>query len=156
MKLRQVIQNLSWAGEITNTTVVEWIDEHRQGAARNATPDDLELIGDAISSGYLAQIAALNAAHAAAIAQLQADHAATIAAATADPASTLLADLDAAFETLVLEPYRAAFASAWATVRVLLQAGKIGLAADFVRALDVPDEMILARTQIADMIEALP
>jgi len=70
-KYRQIIQNLSFAGELVNTTVVEWIDEHRQGDARNATPEDLAAIGDASASGYLAQIARLQEEHAAALATAQ-------------------------------------------------------------------------------------
>lgn len=108
---------------------------------------------DQLQTDHAAAIAQLQAEHAAAIAQLQSDHAAALAAATAAPASDLLADLDAAFETLVPAEYRAAFAPAWVTVRGLVQAGKVGLAADFVRGLEVPEALAAARTQIADQID---
>ena len=61
MELRQIIVNLSYAGAITNTTVVEFDGPDKNLPPRNATPEDLALIGDATSAGYLARIATLEA-----------------------------------------------------------------------------------------------
>ena len=100
-----------------------------------------ELLGE-VNAGLLARIAELELA---------------LAAPNTSPASPpLLAGLDDAFESLVPQQLHTAFESAWVIVRNLVQAGKLSRAAAFVRALDVPDEMISTRTQIADMIEALP
>jgi len=62
MKLRQIILNLSYAGAITNTSVVEFDGPDKNLPPRNATPEDMALIGDATSAGYLARIAELEAA----------------------------------------------------------------------------------------------
>ena len=100
----------------------------------------------ALHLDHAAQIEALNQAHAEALAT-------ALAAANTSPASPpLLASLDDAFESLVPQQLHTAFESAWVIVRNLVQAGKLSRAAAFVRALDVPDEMISTRTQIADMI----
>lgn len=99
---------------------------------------------------HAAEIADLLAAHANAIATLKAEHAAALAA---EASPSILATLDEAFETHVPEDLRAQFETAWVTVRNLLQAGKIGRAAAFVRALPVPAELEPAREQIATMID---
>lgn len=74
MKLRQIIQNLTYEGILFNTTVKEWIDPAREGDARNATEADMLLIGDQAAAGYVAQIAALQSSHAAKIAEIELQH----------------------------------------------------------------------------------
>jgi 2,4-dienoyl-CoA reductase-like NADH-dependent reductase (Old Yellow Enzyme family) len=71
MKPRQIIFNFAFDGALVNTSIVEWIDEKRQGDARNATPEDISAISDEIAQGYLTQIEALKAAHAEQIATIQ-------------------------------------------------------------------------------------
>lgn len=86
-------------------------------------------------------------------AELATVRAALAAATTAAETPDILATLDEAFETHVPEGLRAQFEPTWVTVRNLLQAGKIGRAAAFVRALPVPAELEAAREQIASMID---
>lgn len=115
---------------------------HERPNPAEPIPLDLgtEILGE-VNAGLLARIAELEAALAAAL--------------NGSPIETpdLLAALDEAFETHVPEALRAQFEPAWVTVRNLLQSGKIGRAAAFVRALPVPAELEPAREQIATMID---
>jgi len=59
MNIRQIILNLSYEGAIANTSVVEFDGPDKNLPPRNATPEDMALIGDATSAGYLARITEL-------------------------------------------------------------------------------------------------
>ena len=64
----------------------------------------------------------------------------------------ILADLDNAFESMVPELIKPNFETEWTTVRNLVQAGKSERAASFVLSLDVPEELISVRDEIASLI----
>ena len=130
MKFRQIIQNFSFLGELVNTTVTEWIDESRQGDARNATAEDLAQIGDAAAAGYLAQIDALNTE----IEKLKAGPSATI------ESPPILSQLAEVFGTLDPAMQRS-FAAAFAVVRTLIQADQTALARGYIEDLTVPVEL---------------
>jgi hypothetical protein len=67
----------------------------------------------------------------------------------------ILADLDNAFESMVPESIRPSFETAWTTVRNLVQAGKSERAASYVSSLEVPEELVSAKNEIAIMINQL-
>ena len=141
MKFRQIIQNFAYSGEITNTTVIEWLDEKHQGDARNATAEDMTQIGDSAAAGYLAQIKALNAE----IAALKAGPSDSVAS------SPILSQLAEVFGTLDPAIQRA-FAAAFAVVRTLVQADQAALARGYIEDLEVPAELEETRAGILAML----
>ena len=63
------------------------------------------------------------------------------------PSTDLLAEMDAEF-SLLHDAVQAAFAAPWATVRVLVQAGKQSLAHAYVDSLAVPDDLLTTKAAI--------
>ena len=142
IKFRQIIQNFAHSGELSNTTVIEWIDEKHQGDARNATAEDMTLIGDAAAAGYLAQIEALNVE----IAALKNPESPSPAA------NSSLSAISEVFGQLPIE-IQSAFAVSFAIVRTLVQAGRSDLAAAHVAALVIPEELEGVRGDILALLE---
>jgi hypothetical protein len=147
-QFRQIIQNFAYSGELTNTTVIEWETEKRQGDARNATEEDMAQVGDAAAAGYLAQIEALKTAHAAEIKTIQDQ----LAAASSPPASPpVLSQLATVFGGLDPAIQRA-FAAAFAVVRTLIQADQVGLARGYIEDLAVPEDLAETKAGILTLL----
>ena len=81
---------------------------------------------------------------------------AQLAAATAPaPSVDLLSNLNTAFAEAVPEAMRPAFAGAYAIVRVLVQAGQVGMARGVIENTPVPPELAAAKTKLLAALTAV-
>ncbi|WP_193214940.1 hypothetical protein [Luteolibacter marinus] len=110
---------------------------------------------ETIKASHATELEAKDAAHAEAVAKLEASHAEAIAAALGQPKPDIgakLAGLNAAFKAAVPEDQQHLFTNDFATIRVLLQAGKDDLARKHLAAIAVPPELEEAKAGMLAMI----
>lgn len=104
---------------------------------------------------HAAEIAELRADHEASIESLKEEHARQIASMTpvAPESPAVLQALGSAYSELPLS-VQVTFAPAFATVRALIEGGRVDLAAEYVAGLDVPDELLSAKAGIVETLSA--